>query len=161
VTASARPDEQVFTQHITDGPFQAGVDRRHWRLISVEWPYAIIAVSAAPRPGGPAEFYFRFELSNYPQVAPTAQPWNVATQSPLPAAQWPAGPRRVSSVFRPDWKGGQCLYLPCDRVSMQGHDGWRAAHPHLLWQANHDITLYLEAIYDLVNCSDYSGVHGT
>ena len=35
----------------------------------------------------------------------------------------------VSAVFRPDWKHGQCLYLPCDRMSIEGHDNWRTNIP--------------------------------
>lgn len=160
MTTVVRPDEQVFRRHVLEGPFQSGVDRGLWRLVSVEWPYAVVAVSAASREGGPAEYSFRFELTDYPQAAPTAQLWDVATQSRLAPAQWPTGRFRVPSVFRPDWKEGVCLYLPCDRVSVEGHDGWRAQHPYLLWHAGRDITLYLEAVYELLNSSDYSGLRG-
>jgi len=158
MTAAPRPDEQVFRSHLAEGPFQAGAERRRWRLESVAWPVAIIAVSAAPREGGPAEFFFRFDLTDYPQTAPTAQLWDLLSQARLSPAKWPTGRLRVPSVFRPDWKDGGCLYLPCDRVAMEGHDGWRAQHPHLIWNASRDITLYLETVYELLNSSDYSGV---
>ena len=34
----------------------------------------------------------------------------------------------VPSVFRPEWKQGLCLYLPCDRMSIEGHEAWRNDH---------------------------------
>ena len=40
-------DEQVFRAHLEAGPFQSGVDRGRWRLLSLQWPYALIAVQAA------------------------------------------------------------------------------------------------------------------
>ena len=64
----------------------------------------------------------------------TAQPWDIAANAPLPANRWPTGTTIVPSVFRPDWKNGQCLYLPCDRMSIEGHDQWRSQHPSRLWQ---------------------------
>ena len=55
---------------------------------------------------------------------------------------------------------GQCLYLPCDRMSIDGHDQWRSQHPSRLWQPARGIICYLEQIYELLNQSDYTGVAG-
>ena len=66
----------------------------------------------------------------------------------------------MPSVFRPTWKQGQCLYLPCDRMSIEGHDQWRSQHPSRLWQPARGIICYLEQIYELLNQSDYTGVSG-
>ena len=156
-TAIAQPDEKMFRSHVQDGPFIAGVDRGRWRLVSIEWPYALIGVAAAARVDWPAEYIFRFECSNYPQAAATAQPWDLDQNTPLDFARWPGGKSRIPAVFRPDWKEGKCLYLPCDRISIEGHEAWRTQHPHLLWKTTSDITLYLEELYDLLNSSDYSG----
>ena len=76
---------------------------------------------------------------------------------PLPFDRWPAGKSRVPAVFRTDWKDGTCLYLPCDRVSAQGHGDWRTQHPSLLWSPERGITLYLGELYALLNSSDYTG----
>jgi hypothetical protein len=66
----------------------------------------------------------------------------------------------VPSVFRPGWKSGQCLYLPCDRMSIDGHDQWRSQHPSRLWQPMRGVICYLEQIYELLNQGDYTGVAG-
>ena len=73
---------------------------------------------------------------------------------------WPAGRSIVPSVFRTEWKGGQCLYLPCDRMSIEGHGDWIHKHPNRLWQSQRGIICYLEQLYDLLNQDDYSGVRG-
>jgi hypothetical protein len=64
----------------------------------------------------------------------------------------------VSAVFRPEWKNGECLYLPCDRMSIVGHDNWRSIYPNRLWNPERGIICYLEQIYELFNQSDYSGI---
>lgn len=153
-------DERVFRAHVQAGPFQSGVERGHWRLLSIDWPYVTIAVRAAHREGAPDEYALRFQLTGYPQNAPTAQPWDADHGVPLPPARWPNGRSRMTHVFRPDWQGGGALYLPCDRVSIQGHDAWRTQHPHLIWRPTGDITQYLEVVHELLTSSDYSGPRG-
>ena len=154
-------DEQVFRDHLKAGPFQSGVDRRRWRLLSIKWPHALITIQAAERVGAPPEYAFRFECTNYPQSPPTAQPWDPDGNTALPPGRWPNGVRRVPLAFNPGWKGGQCLYLPCDRVSIEGHDTWRTQHPSMIWSSASDITHYLRIVHDLLNSSDYSGPRGT
>jgi hypothetical protein len=150
-------DEQILRAHLADGPFQSGVDLKKWQLVSIDWPYVLISVSAAAREGWPLAYGFRFECSNYPDTAVTAQPWDLERNAPLDPGKWPGGKNRVPKVFRPDWKAGQCLYLPCDRISIDGHTDWHRLHPHLIWKPTSDITLYLNEIYDLLNSSDYTG----
>ncbi len=151
------PDERVFREHLEAGPFQNGVDRGRWRLDSINWSHAVLAVSAATRPNAPEEFFFRFELSNYPAAPPTAQPWNVETNAALEINKWATGGGRVQLAFNPGWKGGSCLYLPCDRQSIEGHDAWIHQHPEMIWMTDGDITQYLRIIYDLINSKDYTG----
>ena len=155
-----RVDEQVFRSHITDGPFQSGFDRGRWRLLALDWPHGLIAIQAAERVGGPAEYALRFECTDYPQTPPTAQPWDSEGDAPLPPDRWPIGTKRVSLAFNPSWKGGQCLYLPCDRLSIEGHDAWRSQHPSMIWSPASDITQYLRIVHDLLTSSDYSGTRG-
>lgn len=158
------PDEQVFWSHIRSGTFQSGVDRGWWRLDSISWPVALIGVAAAPRLNAPNEYLFRFDCANYPQSAPTAQPWDADRNAPLEPAKWPGGQPRMKEIFNPGWVAGpdksHCLYVPCDRLSMIGHDGWRNQHPHLIWKPSSDVTLYLGLIHELLNSFDYTGTYG-
>lgn len=153
-----RPDERALRAHLQQGPFQSGVDRGRWRLIRIEWPYVLIGIHAAPRDRAPDEFVLRFDCTNYPQIAPTAQPWDIARNGPLAPESWPHGRSRVPLVFNPGWRNGQCLYIPCDRLSMEGHEAWRTQHPALIWSPTGDITQYLRIVYELLNSSDYTGL---
>jgi len=152
------PDERALRSDLAAGPFQLGVCLGHWRHGAIEWPFAHIAIAAAKRPGGPTEWWFRFDCAGYPQQAPTARLWDPETNQPLPTPRWPAGRSRVPAVFRPDWKDGTCLYLPCDRVSAAGHENWRTQHPSLVWSPARGIVLYLAELHQLLNSSDYTGV---
>ena len=159
--ANSRVDEIVFLDHIKGGPFLSGVARGRWRLISIDWPYVIIAVSASPRPNAPLEYTLRFDLQNYPQSAPTARPWDIDLNEPLADNKRPHGVSRVSMAFRTDWKNGIALYLPCDREAIEGHDAWRTQHPAMIWNQNEEITLYLRIVHELLNSSDYTGMHSS
>jgi hypothetical protein len=153
-----RPDYAVLLAHLEGAAFLLGARDRRWRLDDVMWPHVLIYVSADARQGAPAEYLFRFECSGYPRVAATASLWDKATNGIPPTARWPGGRFRVPSVFRPDWKGGSALYLPCDRVSIEGHDAWRTKHQAQLWSEKLGIVRYLEVISELLNSSDYSGL---
>lgn len=150
-------DEQIFCAHLADGPFQSGVEQKKWELISIDWPHVVISISATTHEEWPSAYGFRFECSNYPDTAVTAQPWDLEHNTPLEPRKWPGGKNRVPKVFRPDWKEGHCLYLPCDRISIEGHTDWHTKHAHLIWKPTSDITLYLDAIHELLNSSDYTG----
>lgn len=151
------PDQQLLDLDLAAVDFRCGEIEGRWRHVRTAWPYVVIAVSAAERSGAPTEFGFRFECAGYRQTAVTAQPWDIDANAPLPASRWPAGRSIIPSVFRPDWKNGLCLYLPCDRLSIEGHDQWRHEHPSRLWQPARGIICYLEQLYDLLSQSDYTG----
>src|SRR5947209_2597124 len=114
------PDERLFRDDLLGGAFTTGEDRGYWRLHMLAWPVAVIEVAAGPVPGGPEWFAFCFDLTGYPQ-APTAQPWDTATDSALPPARWPAGGQRITLAFNPGWRP-DALYLPVDRLALDGHD---------------------------------------
>jgi hypothetical protein len=154
------PDERVFRAHLASGPFQSGVDRGRWHFVSLNWPHAVMNVAAAPRESAPSEYGFRFTVDNYPTTAPSARLWDVAANQPLAHARRPWGTGRVALAFRTDWKGDTCLYLPCDREALPGHDTWRSQHPGLIWTPSSDITLYLWVLHDLLRSRDYTGVRG-
>jgi len=157
VNAPVSPDQMLLERDLTAPEFRCGQVEGRWRLVFEAWPQVLIAVAAAARPGSPTEFGFRFECTGYPNQAVTAQPWNLSTNAPLAAHLWPRGRTILSSVFRPEWQGGTCLYLPCDRISRIGHEMWVSQHPNRLWQPRRGIICYLEQIHDLLNQDDYTG----
>jgi hypothetical protein len=154
------PDRLLLEMDVAAPPFRCGEVEGRWRHIATRWPHVIIAVSAPPRPSGPPEFGFRFECSGYRQTPVTAQPWDISANAPLPFPKWPTGKSIVPSIFRTAWKAGHCLYMPCDRMSIEGHDNWCAEYPSRLWQPSRGLICYLEQLYDLFHQSDYSGVVG-
>ena len=155
-----RPDEQAFLDEVAEGGFQLAVHLGRWRIVLIAWPTVEVEISAAPRAGAPDTYGFRFDCTGFPQNPPTARPWACASGTPLPFGQWPAGARRVSAVFRPDWRNGTCLYAPCDRVSIAGHANWRQEHPAYVWRPEKGLQQYLEFLHELLNSEDYKGVRG-
>ena len=152
------PDEAAFLEDLAGAHFQAGVDADRWRLVGpVEWPNATIAVSAAPRENGPEEFAIRFELSGYPDMAATGTPWHLGENRQLLPEERPKG-GRAEMAFRTNWENGRALYLPCDRVAIQGHSDWSAKHAGLLWDATVGIASYLRVVHEVVNEDDYAGI---
>lgn len=153
------PDERALRTHFATGRFQAGVAAGRWRLISLEWPFAILGVSAAPREGTPSEFAIRFELNGYPNAAPTGGIWDVDAGTTLAAAKRPKG-ARVELTFR--WDGGGCgptaMYAPWDRLGLQSHPDWTREAPRLAWHAERDLTFVLENVHELLNADDYLGI---
>lgn len=158
MNAAVSIERLLLDQDLAAPEFRCGEIEGRWRLVGTEWPHAVIAVTAAARPSGPNEFFFRFECRGYRQTPVTAQPWDPIANAPLPEGRWPAGKAIVPSVFRPEWKGGQCLYLPCDRISIEGHEAWRHQHPGRLWNPERGLICYVEQLYDLLNQGDYTGI---
>jgi hypothetical protein len=156
VGAPPTPDERTFRQHLEGGAYLRGAARGRWRLLRLAWPHAVIAISAAAREGSPSEYGFRFELTNYPQAAPTAQPWDLEHDRPLDPTRWPTGRSRVAGAFAPHWNP-QALYIPCDRLAIQGHEPWVTQHPSMIWRPTGDITQYLLVAHELLNSGDYTG----
>jgi hypothetical protein len=151
------PDERAFRAHTSTGRFSAGVDAGEWRLVGdITWPHAIIAISAAPREDAPDEYFFRFELSGYPNIAATASVWNPATGCLAPETERPKV-NYTPSPFRSDWNGGTALYIPCDRVGVQGHD-WATAHPGELWEPTRGISKYLIYVHARLHEDSYTGL---
>jgi hypothetical protein len=152
------PPERLLREDLASASFMAGCDRDYWRLLTIEWPYAVIEIAAAPRPGSPEWWALRFDLSGYPQ-APTACPWNLVTDLPLDGDRWPGGGRRILAAFNPDWRA-EALYLPVDRLALEGHDVWREKHACYVWDAALDITQYLRVLHELLTDDSYAGTRG-
>ena len=138
--------------------YRAGELNGRWHLLSLSWPCATFDVAAAPRPGSPPGYAFRFDLTGYPTTAPTAQPWDAEADAPLPERRWPTGTGVFASVFRPQWMAGRCLYLPCDRLSANGHHDWRHQHPDRQWDSARGVVHYLEQVHALLTEGGYAGV---
>jgi hypothetical protein len=151
------PDEAAVRAHLRSAPFRAGVLARRWRLVELEWPYAVIAIAAAPRKNSPDEFALRFDLSGYLTQAPTEMPWDIESGCQLDLVKYPKGDR-VSEVFRTDWEQGRALYAGYDRVAANGHPNWRIELPRSFWNPTRDLTWVLSKISDLLTSEDYRGV---
>jgi hypothetical protein len=143
-TASAA--ERLFVADVEGGRFSAGVDRGYWRLVKLDWPHAIIEVAYPACPGG--WLVLRFHLAGYPQ-APTAQPWDLENGMALPGPRWPQGSARVNRAFNPNWRP-DALYIPTDRLALEGHDSWRSQCAAHVWDQSKDICQYLELVRDLL-----------
>jgi predicted secreted protein len=151
------PDERALRADLAKANFRLGQAEGRWRLIEVEWPHALIAVTAKDG----REFILRFNCSDYPQAPPTAGPWDADKNSMLAADRWPrSNGGRVGAVFNTGWKSGSALYLPCDRESIAGHDNWRTELPSKVWRPSDGIVQYLELVYDLLHCRDYQPTVG-
>ena len=147
------PDERAFRADVAKATFRLGQIEGRWRLLSINWPQVFISVFAKDG----FEYALRFDCSGYPTCPPTARPWDTRRNTPLAFDQWPKGHGgRLSAVFRTDWQGGSALYLPCDRISFAGHDAWRTQMPSKIWSPAVGIVHYLELVYELLHCKDYT-----
>ena len=155
---SISPDERVFRDHVSSARFQEGVGRGRWRVVGdIVWPVVLVAVSAGPRDNAPSEYVLRFNLTGYPETAPTATPWNPTTGCVLEQGLRPKG-KRMGHVFRTDWEDGRALYAPFDRVGLQSHPKWRTQHPRRAWDSSRDLTWLLQILHEMLNNDDYTGI---
>jgi hypothetical protein len=151
------PDQRAFKADANKPSFIAGVYRGDWKIESVEWPTVEISIAAARRPGAPARFCLRCDLTNYPADAPTATPWDPGTASKLAPVGRPKGDD-VGMVFRSDWEEGRALYAAYDRVALAGHANWVTEHPRTSWNGTQDLTWWVLRIWELLNDDDYLGI---
>jgi hypothetical protein len=150
--------ERTLREDLERAPFTSGVDRGWWRLRELDFPFAVIEVACAPRPGSPEWLALRFNVSAYPE-APSAQPWDVEANGPLALARWPSGSPRILGIFNPSWRP-DALYFPMDGLALEGHDAWRTQHACHTWDPAKDISQYLRLLHELLNEEGYTGVRG-
>ena len=152
------PDERAFRVDLHAEPFSAGITAGWWRLAEeIDWPGAVVAITATPRTGAPNEYFFRFDLTGYPNPGPTAQVWNpdqkrLATEAERPKVSYAPSP------FRTNWNEGTALYIPCDREALSGHPDWLRDHPENLWNPEVGISLYLRYVHGRLNEKAYVGI---
>lgn len=159
ITTVMAPDERALREHLLGGRFQSGVAAGRWRLITVNWPVAMVAVSAAKRPGSPPEFVLRFQLDGYPHATPTGGLWDIDTNASLSADRRPKG-NRAAQLFRTDgWAGGAtAMYAPWDRMGIQAHADWAEKYPHDAWNSTRDLSFILSNVHEVLNADDYLGI---
>lgn len=145
------PDEQSLRADLVSARFLAGEDRGRWQFKKLEWPHVYVNVTA--RDG--REFTLRLNCSGFPSSPPTGTFWELDANSRLAFDKWPCGGERIQLAFKPGWKNGDSLYIPCDRESFAGHDCWAAQYPQLIWKPNKGITHYLEVVHELLQSRDY------
>ncbi len=151
------PSQVLLKTDLEDPAFRCAELEGRWRHEGATWPHSILSVKAAARPKAPEWYAFRFECSGYRQTPVTAQLWDISSNAPLTHARWPTGKLILCSVFRPEWRNGSCVYLPCDRLSMEGHPNWVSQYPQRLWDPNRGIIGYLEQLHELLVSNDYTG----
>ena len=150
------PDEQALRSALTTPAFQSGVDDKRWRLVSLDWPIGLLAISASSRGESPTECGLRIDFVGYPQQAPTAEPWSLDRGERLGPDERPKG-ERAAHAFRCDWEDGRALYVPWDRVGLAAHGGWATQYPTHAWHPGRDVVFFLRCVYDLLNDDDYLG----
>lgn len=147
-----QPDELALRADLESARFLAGQDRNRWQFRDVQWPFLFVDVNA--RDG--RAFTLRLDCRGYPANAPTGTFWDFAKNMQLAFEKWPVGSQRIPLAFNQGWKGGTALYIPCDRESFIGHDGWISQYPQMIWNRTRGITLYLEVVFDLLQSRDYA-----
>jgi hypothetical protein len=140
------PELSLFRAHLEEAHFMAGVDAGRWTLLKGEdlsqWPHCRLELRCDPKFSAEGRVVLRFNLDGYPANAPTAQPWDADSNLPLAHARWPNGSGHINSIFKPGWNPA-ALYMPCDRLAMPGHEGWKDTYPQWWWTPKHTITTYL------------------
>ena len=152
------PDEAKFRADIEAPAFQAGQDRSYWQLRSIDWPYAVITVTARRRPSTPYKPAFRFRLDGYPMTKPAAQLWDRTSGQLLDPSRWPRG-GLLDIAFNPNWNSS-AIYLPLDRVGSDGHPAWTELGPSLQWDPEIGIVQYLRFLREMLISDQYVGIRG-
>jgi hypothetical protein len=145
------PDELSLRADLASARFLAGEDRNRWVFKQLNWPLLFVDVVARDS----RTFTLCLNCSGYPSVPPTGTFWDLPTNSRLSFNRWPQGGERIQLAFKSTWKDGNALYIPCDRESILGHDGWVSQYPQLIWNQATGISHYLMVVHDLLQSHDY------
>jgi hypothetical protein len=145
------PDERSLRADLVSARFLSGEDRHRWKLTRLVWPWLYVEVFA--RDG--RLFALRLNCDGYPATPPTGTFWDLATDNRLAFERWPKGGERIQLAFKPSWKDGNALYIPCDRESFIGHDAWVTQYPQLIWNPTKGISHYFDVVHELLQSRDY------
>jgi hypothetical protein len=144
-------DHVQLLSHLESGPFLSGVDDGRWTLREINWPFVLVDVVAF---NGDV-FTLRLQCDSYPALPPTGTFWDVVSNTRLAASCWPRTTGRGGQALRTDWHNGAALYIPCDRLSISGHDQWAQIYPAWLWDSKVGLTRYLHVVSELISDVDY------
>jgi hypothetical protein len=77
------PRETQFRTCLTWTLFQRGVEQKLWRLVEIDWPYAVVAIGQWAH----QDNSFRFDLQTSPV---TVGPWELSSNRRLERRHWPS-----------------------------------------------------------------------
>lgn len=145
--------ERLLQRHLTAERFQAGISRRLWRLVQVEWPYAVFAIGSTPSTTT-HEVGLRLKLEKYPVAPPLVQLWDLAALCAIDALHWPEPFIRFASQSYPefiDLEAGPCCPALL-RISIHvARQGRHPARPKLF---NGDLTQLLIQVSECFRCAE-------
>jgi len=146
------PARVAIEEDMQSVPVLDGVENRYWRVVSLNFPILIVAITA----GNGREFGMRVDVTGYPTAAPAGTPWHIDGNRPLTQAELPAGPS-AETVFRSHWSSinGWTPYMASERVLIQGdHATWASQHPDRSWNPTRTIAFYLTELHkELRSCT--------
>jgi len=95
------PSIVTFNVDVLKADFQTGIDKGMWGVVDDDsqrpsWPVVIIWIQARPKTDCPDRYFFKFNLDNYPESAPTASFWDDDKKEPLPEGKKPKGDEHVT-----------------------------------------------------------------
>jgi hypothetical protein len=143
------PAKTAADADLASARFRAGVVRKLWRKVSYDFPVLTIAVTAVEPDGSASEYFFRFELSDFPGVAPAVQIWDCEKNALLAENRRPKGSKRVVEAFKNWGPNKDTVYRPWERTS-GAHNNWAQSHPELAWHSKRDLTFILEDLHGLL-----------
>lgn len=144
------PSLRRLQRDLVAADFESGVTSGLWRLIRLEWPQLLVAITA----GDGRELGMKLLVDNYPAQAPAGQPWDLQTDVALGSSHWPTG-GTAPQVFRLDWSiaNGNAPYMACDRIALGGHPDWPTSHPPRAWNPSRTIDFYLREVHHELRCA--------
>jgi hypothetical protein len=138
------PARRRLERDIQSADFDSGARAGLWRLVALQWPRLIVAVTA----GDSHQLGMQIAVDGYAGLAPGGKLWDLESDTPLPFSRWPVG-GYTAQVFRRDWPNADspAPYMACDRAGLAGHPGWATEHPARAWHPGRTIAFYLRQIH--------------
>jgi hypothetical protein len=136
--AAALVDAQAISPRML-----AAADDGRYGILAISFPVVLAWVAV-----GGQRLGLSLECVGYPGRAPAGCPWDLASNTALPADRWPVG-GRSPAVFRTDWSPSNhnAPYLACDRIGLATHLNWPREVPHLVWTPSKTLCDYLEQMH--------------
>jgi hypothetical protein len=138
------PARRRLERDLASDEFDSGVSAGMWRVVSLDWPELVVAITAADG----NEVGMRLNVDGYPAAPPAGRPWDLERSAPLAPELWPVSTLAVGT-FRQDWSvaNGGAPYVACDRVALSGHPDWTTTHPDRVWNPGRAIAFYLREMH--------------